>query len=145
MSELKEKISREQAEKEVNAWLDKKKVFQETRDRYKDHIEILIEAICNGVLVIDTSSFEITHELLFPLTANEDENVRDPKDLRTLTYRARINDNLVKPHLRGIKGDDADGRLNALLAALTDSSHGIINKIDSADKRIATAIGVFFT
>jgi hypothetical protein len=132
------KIKREVAEAEVESWLDKKKVFQETRDRYKDHIEIMIEAIMNGVLFLNQDSFEWTHSLLFPLGDDGKEQITE------LKYRCRVNEKLVLPHTRGLKSDDADGRFNALIAAVTSESKGVIVSLDSADKRIATSIGVFF-
>lgn len=131
-----EKIVREQAEAEVKAWLDKKKVFEETRDRYKDYIEIITEAIINGVLMLEPTKHEFTHNLLFPLG--------DDAGVTALTYMLRVNDKQVAPHMRGVKADDADGRLNALIAAITKQSKAVISLLDSADKRIATAIGIFF-
>lgn len=131
------KISRDQAEAEITAWLDKKKVFAETRDRYKDHIDILIEAMCNGALRLDDTTFEFTHTLLFPLGENG-------SGLKEFKYKARINDKQIQPYMKGVKADDADGRLGALIAAICDQPKGVISVIDSADKRIATAIGIFF-
>lgn len=131
-----EKVTREAAEVEVTSWLDKKKIFQDTRDKYKDHIEIIVEAIVNGVLVLDTDTFEFKHELLFPLGENE--------GLKEIKYRARLNDKMIQPKMKGVKSDDVDGRVSALIAALTGQNTAIITSLDTVDKRIATAIGVFF-
>ncbi len=130
------KVSREQAEIELKSWFDKKKTFEETQEKYKDFGEIIIEAIMNGVLVLDASTFEFTHQLLFPI--GEDAAIT------SLKYKARINDKQVSGHLRGIKSDDSDGRLTALLAALTNQNRSVIQQLDSADKRISQAIGIFF-
>jgi hypothetical protein len=99
-------------------------------------LEIISEAIINGVIKLNESNFQFVHTLLFPL--GEDEGIKE------LTYKARINDKMIAPHMRGVKSDDVDGRLNALIAALTNESRGVISSLDSADKRIATAIGIFF-
>jgi hypothetical protein len=131
------KIPRDVAEAEIKAWLDKKKVFEETRERYKDHIEILIEGMCNAVISINQETFEITHALLFPTGDSGD-------GLKELKYKPRINDKALLPHMKGVKNDDVDMRLNALLAALTNESKAVICSLDSVDKRIATAIGIFF-
>jgi len=132
------KINREQAEKEVTAWLDKKKVYAETREKYQQYIDIMIEAMMNGDIKIDETTFEITHTLLF--------QVGEDKETATtsLKYLARINDKKIQPHMRGVKSDDADARLNALIAAITSTSKTDISLLDTADKRIATAIGIFF-
>ncbi len=134
-----EKLSREVAEIEVEAWLDKKKVFQETRDKYKDYVDIIVEAIMNGVLVLDDKG-EFTQILLFPLGGKGEGE----SSIESIKYRLRVNDKQVSPHMRGVKADDADGRLQALIAAITSQSKSVISNFDSADKRIATAIGIFF-
>lgn len=134
------KVIREQAELELESWLDKKKVFQETRERYKEHIEIITEAVMNGALVLN-DKFEFQHELLFPLGEGKSD---DTAVIEKLIYRVRITDKLISPHMRGVKSDDVDGRLNALIAAITTQSKAVISNLDSGDKRIATAIGIFF-
>jgi hypothetical protein len=135
-----DKVNREQAEKEVENWLDKKKVFQETRERYKEHIEIITEAVINGALILNEKS-EFEHTLLFPLGEGKND---DSAMIEKLTYRLRITDKLISPHMRGVKSDDVDGRLNALIAAITTQSKSVISNLDSGDKRISTAIGIFF-
>lgn len=137
----KSKINRETAEAELEKWLDRKKVFQETRERYKDYSEIIVEALMNGVLVLNSEKGEFTHTLLFPLN----ESGSDTGGIETLTYKLRVNDKLVLPHTRGLKNDDNDGRFNALLAAITSQSRSVIISLDSADKRIAFSIGIFFS
>jgi len=132
------KINREQAETEVTAWIDKKKVYAETREKYQQYIDIMIEALANGDIVIDQDTFEIKHTLLFQIGEQEDTAQK------ALKYVPRINDKKIQPHMRGVKSDDADARLNALIAAITNTSKADISLLDTADKRIATAIGIFF-
>lgn len=131
------KVVREVAEKEIESWLDKKKVFASTRDAYKESIEILIESVSEGVLVLNPDTFELIHTLLFPIES----------ELATteLKYKPRLNDNMLKPYLNGIKANDADGRILATVAALTSvPTKNILMALDSMDKRIAMAIVVFF-
>jgi len=130
------KITKEQAEIEITQWLDEKKVFEETRETFRQHIGVLNEAMVNGVLLINENGL-FEHTLLFPM--GEGQNA-----LTKLTYRKRISDSETLPYMKGVKSDDGDRRVNALLAALTDSTNRIIEKLESGDKRIASAIGVFF-
>ncbi len=132
------KLTREQAETEVKAWFEKKKTFQETQERYKDHSDLIVEAMMNGVLALDPSTFEFIHVLLFPIGEESHAQITE------LRYKARINDKQISAQMRGVKSDDVDGRLNALIAALTTQSRAFISNLDSGDKRIATAIGIFF-
>lgn len=131
-----DKISREVAEAEVKKWLDKKKVFESTRELRKDNIDVLVDAICEGVLVLNETDNSFTHELLFPFTGE--------KPLSKLTYKGRLNDNILRPYLKGVPADDGDMRLNAIIAALTDSAKGIVSGLDSLDKKIASSIAIFF-
>lgn len=128
------KIPRDQAQLEVDSWLEKKKVFDGTKEKFKDQVEIMVEAIMNGVLVYDQEKSLFNHKLLFP----------EEPAVDTLTYKLRLNDKQIAPHMKGVKSDNADERVNALLAALTNTSRSVIASLDSADKTIATAIGVFF-
>jgi hypothetical protein len=69
-----QKVSRDAAEADVTSWLDYKKVFDETREKYKEHGEVIIEAVMNGVLVLEKNTpddkslpFKWVHELQFPV------------------------------------------------------------------------------
>ncbi len=128
-----EKVSREKATGEINGWLDKKKVYDSTREAQKDSIDLLIEAMMEGDLVLDEKTNQFTHNLLFPLD-----------EIKQMTYKARLNDKMLRPHLQGVKSNDAEGRLSAFTAALTSQPKAIIESLDSADKKIMMAIAVFF-
>lgn len=130
------KINREQASKEVKAWLDYKRVFERTRESNQDSIEFMEDMVCEGVLTIDAKSFEITHNLLFPLGESE--------DVKSLKYKSRINDKMLDPKLKGVKSNDANGMMTAYVAALTDENSGVIKGMDSQDKKVSMAIAVFF-
>lgn len=129
-------VSREIAEAEVNAWLEKKKVFSSTKESSKDSIEVLVDAMCNGVLSLDQQTWNFTHKLLFPFG--------DQVKVEELKYKPRLNDKMLKPYLNGVKASDAEGRLLAYIAALTGQSRAILEELDTADKKIAMAIAIFF-
>lgn len=131
-----DKISREQATAEVKSWLDKKKVYESTRESQKDSIDLLVEAIVNGDLVLDSSTFEFKLKLLFPDALSG--------EITDLKFKPRLNDKMLKPCLNGVKSADADGRLLAYVSALTGQTKGVLEALDSADKKIVMAIAVFF-
>lgn len=126
-------ITREAATVEVTGWLDKKKIYESTREAQKDSIELLIDAMVNGDLTLDENTNEFTHRLLFPIS-----------EVTQLKYRARLNDTALRPHLLGVKASDADGRLLAHTAALTNQPKSILSELDSADKKIMMSIAIFF-
>ena len=129
-------VPREQAEAEVQAWLDKKKVFGSSRESNKDHVDTLIDSICEGVLSLNQENWKFTHKLLFPFG--------DQIKVEKLDYYARLNDKMLKPYLSGVKPNDADGRLLAHISALTTQPRAILEELDTADKKIAFSIAVFF-
>lgn len=128
-------VTREQATLEVNSWLDKKKVYESTRESQKDSIELLIEAMVNGDLKLDPD-FNFIHKLLVPEVLNG--------EVAELKYKLRLNDKMLKPYMNGVKSSDADGRLTAYISALTGQVKGILEGLDTADKKIALSIAVFF-
>lgn len=131
-----EKVSKDIAESEVTSWLDKKKIMPSQREENRSAIDTLVEAISEGVLELDTETNVFTHKLLFPPEGD--------MPVTELTYKPRLNDTMLKPYLTGVKPGDVDARLLAYTAALTNKAKGILVNLDSADKRIATSIVIFF-
>lgn len=130
------KVALDVAEKEVESWMDKKKITQSMRDSLKDQVKILVESVCDGLLILDTETNEWKHILNFAI--GEGESIKE------LTYLSRLNDRILEPALRGVKGDDGDKRLQAYISALTGKAKGIIANLDTVDKRVSTAIASFF-
>lgn len=131
------KIAKEVAEAEVTAWLDQKKVLPSTRESHEDYINTLISAVEEGVLVRVAETNTFVHKLQFPDLGGDEA-------FTELKYKSRINDFQLAPFKKGVSPKDADGQFNALVAGLTDQAKGLISKLDSQDKKIATAIAIFF-
>ena len=129
-------VTREIAEAEITGWLDKKKIMSQQREENKSSIDTLIEAIAEGVLTLDPDTNIFTHKLLFPTDGE--------MPVTELTYKPRLNDNMLRQYLSGVKPADVDGRILAYMAALTGKAKGILSALDTADKRIATSIVLFF-
>lgn len=130
------KVALDIATKEVENWLEYKKVQEKTIEINEDSAEILAGAVAEGILKIDDKTHVITHKLLWEI--GEDEKIKE------LTYIPRVNDKILSPYMKGIKPTDSDARLNAYIRALTKQPSGIIKAIDSVDKKISVAIAVFF-
>lgn len=129
-------VTREIATKEVNSWLNSKKVLNSQRESNEENVDLLIEAVMEGILIFDDKTNIIKHKLNFPLG--------DAEDIKELTYKHRLNDRMLEPYLKGLKPNDGDGRLAAHICALTEKPRGIIRNMDSVDKKISVAIAVFF-
>ena len=132
-------VDPEVALQDVTDWLDKRKIFPGQREKGQDQIDILVEAVSQGILVINPEDNSIEHKLIWPL-----ENKEKVVTLASLKYSGRLNDNMMRPHTAGLKPGDSDGRLLAYIAGLTGVVRGVLVNLDSQDKRIAMAISIFF-
>jgi len=127
-------VALEAAEKEINEWLEWRKVMPSQIEDYDSSIKTLVEAIQYGALTLKDNCF--TQKLLFPI--GEGEAVKE------LTYKPRINGVMLAPCLTGVKASDGDARVVAYLQCLTGEAKQILKSLDPADSRIANSIVVFF-
>lgn len=130
-----EKIAKEVAIAEVDKWLDMKKVSQSKRETYKDHIEILVESVVEGNLILNEDGSWL-QKLMFPIEGE--------MSVTELVFKPRLNRRSVIPHLNGVKASDGDGRIVAYMAALTGKPKNLLNSLDFEDSRISDSIVVFF-
>jgi hypothetical protein len=129
------KVAREVAEQEIEKWLDYKKVSPKKRESLADHIDTLIDTVCDGYLVLN-DDHSLTLQLKFPI-----ESETQTSDLN---FKPRIKVNTVYNHMQGVKAGDGDGRLFANVAALTSKPKELIKALETEDYSICQAIAVFF-
>lgn len=140
-----EVVSQEVAQKEIDSWLDFKKVKSEKRtekDKAKQ-IKELVDLLCAGDLVLNPETFEFTHTLLFPIEPKVKSGESATKTA-VLKYVPRVNVSKVQQHMTGVKGDDLHGMILAYGAAITGQPKGLLKELDSEDYRILQAVAVFF-
>ena len=130
------KITQEQAEKEVNGWLDAKKVSPSKRVAKKDNIDTLVSAVMDGDIIFNPDN-TIKQVLKFPLSSED-------SGLKELTYKARLSTNQMQACFRGAKMTEAYGLISALVGALTGEMTASIGVMDSEDFSTAQAIASFF-
>ncbi len=130
-----EKVSREQAQLEVEEWLDFKKVGSQVRITNRDSIEYLISAIVDGDLSIDDEK-NLIQNIKFP----------SPGELSfsQLKYKPRVSIKVVNSRLIGVKSDDINGRFSAYASALTGVNRDLIKDLETDDFRLVQNIVVFF-
>jgi DNA recombination-dependent growth factor C len=128
-------LNLEQASEEIEKWLDSKKILQQRRKDLEAQIELLTSAIMAGSLVLGEGN-EFKQILSFSF--GKDVTISE------LTYKHRMQMATIHLHMKDVKSTDADGRLLAHVAALTGKNKEIINKMDSSDYAIASAIAMFF-
>lgn len=129
------KVSKEIAEKEVNDWLDYKKINVQKREAQANSIETLIGFISEGTISIKEDK-TIVQELLF--------EIGKESKITKLEYKPRIHVGAIQRHLEGGKSTDMDLRIVATAAALTSQTKELIKQLDSEDYSVASSIAIFF-
>ena len=133
-----EKVTRKVAESEVNKWLDYKKVKDKKRENLQDQIDVMVDAIIDGSLVLD-QDFKFTHTLSFPI-----ENAKGEVSIRSLTYKPRLSVKEINSRMKGVKANDADARVVGYIAALTDQPAAVLTSLETEDNSLSQAFATFF-
>lgn len=131
-------VSKEVAEKEFNSWMEYKKIPAKKRESNKEYGEKIIEAICDGRLVLN-EDFTFTQKLFF---AVEDES--GSAVVSTLNFKPRVKTETIHVQMNGVKPGDADRRVLAYIAALTGVPKALIAKLDTEDYDVCQSFAVFF-
>ena len=132
-----EVVSYEQAQKEISKWLDMRRVSPMRRkSAFKREIERLEDAVMYGALIVN-EDLSLRHVLHNPIT-----NSKGTETLSELTYKSRVR--VEDVDYRGIKNDDADGRMLAFISALTGVPKPILRKLDFEENSLAQTIAGFF-
>ena len=134
-----EKVSLEIAKKEIESWMDAKRVPGTKRIKLADQIETLEYAVVEGTISIDPDTRVIRHGLMFPV-ADSNGDVA----LSKLEYKPRLATNEIQSRLKGITASDGGAVVNAVISALTGQPAAMIGKLDTEDNSIAQAVAVFF-
>ncbi len=129
-------LNKAQATAELETWFSKKKIKETQKATQVDAVNILIEALQDGDLVLDQTTNEFTQKLMFPV--GKDEAVK------TLKYKPRLNDAQLRPFKEGDKPGSGADLILSTLAALTDVGKTILSTVDTQDKRVCNSIVVFF-
>lgn len=129
------KVAREVAEGEIGRWLDCKKVSNKKRESNRSSIDSLVDAVVEGLLVVQEDG-SLIHTLKFPTDGES--------PLESLKYKLRLKVGDIHSYMKGIKADDADGRVAAYVAALIGKPLKLVQALDSEDYSISQAVAVFF-
>jgi hypothetical protein len=131
-------VDRDTAALDIERWLDQKQIGSRKRESKKDDIENLIFEVIDGNLVVEDDC-SLRYKLKFPIIDKNGSVVVDE-----LKFKARVCDQEIQSYLKGVKASDAFGIVRAYICALTNTSAGIISKLDTEDKSVADAVALFF-
>lgn len=135
---MKEVVNILTAEADVTNWLDAKKIKPAEREKNKDFINTLIDAVMYGQLSIDADTRVITQKLDFPL-----DDGKGNITLGTLTYQPRAAMGNLLSKTGNLKGISMAVYI-AYASTLTGEIIATLNRIDSEDFKVLQAITAFF-
>lgn len=118
-------LTLEMAEKEVQKWLDIKKVRPTKREKLKESIDEMVDFFKDGVLCLKEDG--CIEQKLFFETGNK----------VLLTYKNRMS-------LKDLKEFTSDSHNIKVIAALTGELVGVIESLDSEDLGPGICISSFF-
>lgn len=131
-------VSREVAEADINKWLDANKVRKSVRVKYADTINVMIEAVEDGMLLV-LSDCSLQHVLMFPIET-EDGNIV----CRDLAYKLRFKVADLSAQLNQLNASNPVEVTQAYVCALTGQAKAIIGKMDIRDYKLAQCVASFF-
>lgn len=129
-------VDQETAQKEIEAWMQYKKISDSKREQMADAEAALVQAIVDGDLEFDPDSCKLIQNLKFPIGSQE--------DITQLEYKPRVKKREIDQYLKGVKPQDIDGRMQAYMAALTGKIRNVLKDMDTEDMNIAESIVGFF-
>lgn len=132
------KLTPEQAEKEINEWLDNKKINAKKRIEKKENIDTLIGAMEEGSISIESDG-TITQKLKIGTTGEDGQ-----PGVTELKFKPRLKVSTVQVCLKGAALGDGYGVIIALAAALTGEPKNVIKDLDTEDFSVGSAIASFF-
>lgn len=131
-------VAREVAVQDFERWLNSKRIKDSKREANKDFETIIVEAIMDGILIVEKDNC-LTYNFPEPLLSDKGEEL-----LSKLVFKPRIRVHELNTKLRGVKSDDGDARILAYVAAITGQANGLISKLYTEDYTICQAIVMYF-
>jgi hypothetical protein len=131
-------ITREVAEKDFMGWFEAKKLPKNLLEKNAEDKESIINAIMEGVLVLDENN-------CFVQTLNFPVQIPNSEEIKELKFAFRVTEGVLAASLRGIKTDDLIGQMSlAYVSTLTGQPKSIIRSLDPSDSYLGKKIAAFF-
>jgi len=131
-----EKINRETAVEDINRWLDARRVKDRKRETFKEQIDVLVDAVMDGLLVVRKEDNHLVHTIEFP--------AKTEAPIKTLEYKLRI----TVAELHAAQAAETNVTSNTTFYAYIQALTGVVKqtllKFDSSDYNICQAVAVFF-
>lgn len=131
-------ISEDVAIKDVDKFLNHRRFNDRKKEKNKEVIEALVDAVCDGILIVnqdeENGECTITQKLVFP------PEVDGAPTVTALTYKPRIHNHEISSATKGIKVGDDSARGNAIIGVMTNTPRGVIAELELTDLGLASNI-----
>lgn len=133
-----QKVSLEQATKEVDAWLVSRKTNDKKIASMKEagNYETLVEDVMSGKVVFEGDGEKLVQLLEFPILGET--------KIDRIIYKGRLKQGDIEPWLSKVKATDGFGILKAYVSAASGEGSAILNKLDQDDYKTSQNIAGFF-
>lgn len=132
------KITKEQAELEVESWLDCKGFDEDEKESFKGATEVLCQQFVKGILRLDEDK-NIIQKLRFPIK----ETASGDLIFDELKHKPRVWVKDIHNQYRNLKADSEDLKIKACLLASVDQKAIFMERLDSMDYRVASMVAGF--
>jgi len=133
------KVDREVAQDCVDAWLEARRIKPKKREEKKESIEAIIDAVEDGVIMIDPDTNEITQMLDFPV-----QNSDGVVTVKELVYKPRLTVLERDKGIKGVKADDGFGLVHGYISAMTDTPKQVLKSLDMQDYNVCQNLATLF-
>lgn len=130
-------LSKELAEIEVQKWLNLRQVRNSVRIKCKQHIETLVDAMCDGILSLEDNGLK--QQLQFPIENKDNEVV-----LSELLHKNRFKVKQLSEQVEGVSVENFVEFNLSYIAAITDTPRVFVSNMEHDDFKIAQAVASFF-
>lgn len=128
-----ENVSLDVAQKDIERWLEFKRISSRRREDLSDQIDALVGMVSDGSLVVKE---DCSMELSLSVELEDGTSKLD--------FKPRLQLRQVQPRLKEVKAGDGDGRIMAYLSALTGKNTGVLGLMDTVDYTACSNIVIFF-
>jgi len=133
----KEVVGKEAAAAEVEQWLDYKGILPSVKEANQPNIDFFIECVQFGRIMIDNTSFELTHKLTMPIL---DQKTGQPY-LTEIVYSPR----LTVSQFESIQKEKNETQQTKMIAGfLANKPANLFDSIQASDLRVIAFIAPLF-
>lgn len=129
-------VSKDIAEKEVNEWLTAIGTSEDQKEGLKNNVQILMNGVVNGALVIDSENQNVTQKLRVVFGKEE--------KISQLNFKPYLTVGEIETFKKSISQDNDNRNTSAAICASTGNPYSVIEQMNAKDFNLSAALVLFF-